>query len=117
MPAQVRPVEQFYRVRFPDYRDLHAWMRRVLDHAAVAEEAKAWDDRPRPVIFVPLMAHREPAAFAYVSEGARSLALTLGRGVEVGEGVVAIRDLPDGLTLLYGEGADAESYMSRRRDA
>ena len=46
----------------------------------------------------------------------RALALGLGRDVEIGEGTVPWRELPDGITLLFGTGADAEAYMTRRDD-
>jgi hypothetical protein len=53
-----------------------------------------------------------------VSTSARGLVDGLARGVELDGAALSLRELPDGLNLLFGDSVDAEAYEHRlsRRD-
>ena len=108
----MRPVDRFYRVRFADERVLREWSMRVLEVAAAREDL-AVGAGARWVIFVPLRAPRTETVYGYVSEPARGLASGLARGVDLDGSMLSMRELPEGLTLLMGDGSDAAAYERR----
>ncbi len=115
--GEVKPVDRFYRVRFPSPEELLAWRVRLLEYAAkVGGLAAVGAGDARPVVFVPLLPQGHSSMYAYVSDGGRRLVREFSRLAEV-EAAIPLGELPGGLTLLYGEGADASAYEQRARDA
>ncbi len=110
----VRPVERLYRVTFPDPDELRAWRIRVLEYAATVGGLENSGPESRLVVFVPLLPRGHASVHAYVSEGARGLVHNFSRGARL-DTAVPLRELPDGLTLIYGEGVDASAYEHRLR--
>jgi hypothetical protein len=111
----VKPVDRYYRVKFPDPDALRAWRGRVLEYAATADGLAGGTPESRPVLFVPLLPEGRRSVYAYVSEAARPLVRELAEAAQIEAAPVTLRELPDGLTLLYGDGVDAEAYTNRRR--
>ena len=110
----MKPVERYYRIKFPQPDDLRAWRVRLLDYAGRVGGLVAGTAESRPVVFVPLLPKGSNSVHAYVSEGGRALAHEFSRVAEV-EGTVHLRELPDGLTLIFGDGVDASAYEQRLR--
>jgi hypothetical protein len=110
----VTPIERLYRVTFPNPDELRAWRVRVLEYAATVGGLPASGSESRLVVFVPLLPRGHASVHAYVSEGARGLVHNFARGARV-DTAVPLRELPDGLTLIYGEGVDASAYETRLR--
>ena len=108
-----RPVEHFYRVAFADERGFRLWTERVVEFTAALRDIIPAVLEMRPVIFVPLRPAPGEPLFAYVSAGARGLAAHISGGTKVDPTPVAVADLPRGLTMLFGEGADAAAYERR----
>ncbi|MFN2563531.1 MAG: hypothetical protein ABR499_00800 [Gemmatimonadaceae bacterium] len=106
-------VDRFYRVRFADDTALRAWAVRVLEFTMALQSAAPSALDPRPVVFVPLMPHGPGPVFAYVSEATLRLPLGLGRDAQIDGTVLSLRELPEGLMLLYGDEADAAAYERR----
>jgi hypothetical protein len=109
-----KPVERLYRVTFPSPDELRAWRVRVLEYAATAGGPAGGAPESRLVVFVPLLPRGHKSVHAYVSDGARGLVRDLSREADIGK-AVSLRELPDGLTLIYGEGVDASAYEHRLR--
>ena len=105
-------IEQFYLVNFPSADELRAWRGRILVYAAKVGGLTAGAAGPRPVVFVPLMPQGYDRVDAYVSEGARSLVREFARHAQIGK-AMRLKELPDGLTLLYGDEADVIAYAKR----
>ncbi|MFN2566594.1 MAG: hypothetical protein ABR499_16480 [Gemmatimonadaceae bacterium] len=100
-------------MRFTDEQTMREWARRVQEFATRAEGLESGAVEPRPVIFMPLIPRRGRKAFAYVSDGARELAVGLTKGVELDEAAARLRELPEGLSLLCGDGRDVAAYERR----
>jgi len=111
----VKPVDRYYRVRFPDADALRVWRGRLLEYAATVGGLAAGALDSRPVVFVPLMPEGHTSVYAYVSEAGRALVREFSRAAVIEAAPVALRELPDGLTLLYGDGVDADAYAARRQ--
>jgi len=110
----VEPVERLYRVTFPNPDELRAWRIRVLEYAATVGGLPGGAAESRLVVFVPLLPRGHKSVHAYVSDGARGLVRNFSREAYI-DAAVSLRELPDGLTLIYGEGADASAYEHRLR--
>ena len=107
------PVRHFHRVRFADGRTLDDWSATVIDLAVKPLGLRSAGAGPRPVVFVPLRRPPDGLVFGYVSDDARSLADGLTPRVELDGTLVPLGELPEGLTLLYGDGGDADAYEGR----
>ena len=110
----VKPVEHLYRVTFPNPDELRAWRVRVLEYAATVDALPGGAPEPRLVVFVPLLPRGRESVHAYVSDGARGLVRDFSREAQI-DAAIPLRELPDGLTLIYGEGVDASAYEHRPR--
>jgi hypothetical protein len=108
-----RPVDRFYRVTFGDERAFRLWAERVVEFAAALQDVVPDLREIRPVIFVQLRPSRDAPPYAYVSAGARGLATHISGGTKVDASPVSMSELPNGLTMLYGEGVDADAYQHR----
>ncbi len=107
-------VTRFYRVTFVDERSFRLWTERVVEFSAVVRDLVA--DRRlelRPVIFVPLRPAPGAALQAYVSAGARTLTAHLSGAATVDADPIRAEALPSGLTMLFGDGVDADEYEKR----
>lgn len=109
-----RPVGPFYRVRFGSRKRLRDWVTRVRVFSQTLHGLEEAEVEPRPVVFAPLIPKDDGDACAYVSDGARWLVISLGIVAELDGATLRTRDLPDGLSLVYGDGVDAEAYERRR---
>src|SRR5918997_7197649 len=109
-----RPVDRFYRVTFADERGFRLWAERVVEFTAALQDLVLDRFDLRPVIFVQLRVAPGVPPVAYVSAGARGLATHISGGVTVGSTPVTASELPDGLTMLFGDGVDADAYDRRR---
>ena len=109
----MRHVDRYYRVKFKDDGSLRDWAAEVVRLALRPLGLKTAGVGDRATIFVPLKRSTGTPVVAYVSEDARVLADGVAPGIELETGVVGLADLPKGLTLLYGDGADAEAYEQR----
>ena len=108
----MKPVERLYRVRFPDPDELRDWRVRVLEYAATVGGLAAMTPESRLVVFVPLLARGNRSLHAYVSDAARALVHNFSRLARIEE-ALPLLELPEGLTLIYGEGVDASAYEHR----
>ena len=107
-----RRAQQFCRVRFTDSKVLGEWTMRVLE--ILASQRVSLDlPAARPVIFVPRRPPRRGPVYGYVSESSRRLVRGLVRGARLDGTARPVTELPDGLTLLRSEGAEAEAYEYR----
>ena len=114
---EMKPIDRFYPVRFPSPEELRAWRIRLLEYATkVGGLAAVGAGEARPVVFVPLLPKGHSSVYAYVSEGGRRLVREFSRLAEL-EAPVSLGELPDGHTLLYGDGGDASAYERRAEDA
>jgi len=100
-------------VSFADERGFRLWTERVVEFTAALRDILPDLREMRPVIFVPLRPTASAPLFAYVSVGARGLAAHISGGARVDPTPVSLSELPPGLTLLFGEGADADDYEHR----
>jgi hypothetical protein len=107
-------VERFYRVTFTDEPSFRLWTERVVEFTALVRDIIADRIDLRPVIFVPLRPVSGEPLYAYVSVGARGLATRISDGAKVEPSPVNAADLPRGLTMLFGDGADAAEYESHQ---
>jgi hypothetical protein len=110
-----RPIDLFYRVRFPSTDALREWSLRVLEVMSLRQDVAISTSAARPVVFVPLKAAESNPADAYVSDGALGLASDFIPGGELDGTTTPLRDLPDGLNLLVGRRDDATAYEQRVR--
>lgn len=110
----MRHIDQYYRVKFTDDRALRAWAAEVMQLALRPLGLWGAGAGSRATVFVPLMPATGTSVFAYISEDARALADGVAPGIEL-ESTIGLNDLPAGLTLLLGDGADAEAYEQRAR--
>jgi hypothetical protein len=108
-----RPVDRFYRVTFADEKVFRTWSERALEFTATLQEFSADLIDPRPVAFVQLTPRPGSPPVAYVSEGARGLASVLIGMAHLTATPVSLWELPDGLTMLFGHGVDADAYERR----
>jgi hypothetical protein len=106
-------VDRFYRVRFADDHAFRAWSERVRDFVTALQNIAPDLMEPRVVVFVPLMPTLGAPVSAYVSEGARGFSSILFGSAHVEWSPVPMAELPDGLSLLFGEGVDADAYARR----
>lgn len=106
-------IDRYYRVSFVDDHALRDWAAALLRVALRPLGLRSAGAGDHAVVFVPLIPPRGHLAFGYVSDDARVLADELAPGAELDGTVVQLGDLPDGLTLLYGDGADADAYEHR----
>lgn len=109
----IAPVDQFFRVTFADERGYRLWTERVVEFTAILQDVFPTLQDLRPVVFVQLRPSREGPLHAYVSAGARGLAAHISGGAKVDPTPITAAELPPGLTMLFGEGADAAEYESR----
>lgn len=112
-PRAARPGACFYRVTFTDERSFRLWTERVVEFTATLRDILPDLHEIRPVIFVPLHPATGAALHAYVSAGARGLAAHMSGGARVDLTPLTLSELPAGLTMLFGEGADADEYENR----
>ena len=98
------PIDRLYRVTFVSPDELRSWRVRVLDYAAKVGGLPVSGDESRLVVFVPLLPQGSKSVHAYVSDGARAAQI---------EAPVPLQQLPDGLTLIYGDRVDASAYEQR----
>src|SRR3712207_6823104 len=103
-------IDQYYRVRFEDDRALRDWSARVMQLAVRPLGLRSAGVGDHAVVFIPLMPARGASAFGYVSDDARVLAEHFAPDAQLDGTVVQLGELPQGLTLLYGDGADADAY-------
>jgi hypothetical protein len=108
-------VDRFYQLTFSHESDFRKWTERIVEFTAALRDIIP--DRPelRPVIFVPLRPASGAPIHAYVSVGARGLGVHLSGGAKVDTTLISLADLPQGLTMLYGEGIDADEYAKRHK--
>ena len=111
---RMRHIDQYYRVRFTDDRALRDWAAELMQLALRPLGLWRAGAGNRVTVFVPLRPAAGASVLAYVSEDARPLADGVTPGIEV-DTTVGLTDLPEGLTLLLGDGADAEAYEHRAR--
>jgi hypothetical protein len=113
----MQPVDSFYPVRFANPQALREWSLQTMETVASRSDAAMVATSPRAVVFVPIKAPPHGVGTcAYVSEGARGLALRSTREVTLDRTAVPIRDLPDGLGLLIGDSSDVTAYEERLRN-
>lgn len=108
-------VDRFYRVAFTDERAFRQWTERVVEFTALVRDIIVDRSDFRPVIFVPLRPEPDAPLYAYVSAGARGLAMRISGGATLEPKPIDAADLPRGLTMLFGDGADAADYESRQK--
>lgn len=108
-----RAVDRFYRVTFGDERGFRLWTERVVEFTAILQDVFPAIQDMRPVIFVQLRPSDSAPLQAYVSAGARGLAAHISGGAKVDPTPVTMSELPPGLTMLFGEGVDADEYEHR----
>jgi hypothetical protein len=106
-------AHQYHRVRFADGRALDDWAADVIHLAVRPLGLRSAGAGPRPVVFIPLQPPPDGVIYGYVSDDACRLADGLAPRVELDGTLVSLRELPEGLTLLYGEGGDADAYEGR----
>jgi len=111
-----RPVDSFYRVTFADERGFRLWTERVMQFTSALRDVIPAVLDTRPVIFMPLRPAPGEPLVAYVSAGARAIAAHIYGGTNVDATPVSVDDLPQGLTMLFGEGVDAAEYQRLRAD-
>jgi len=106
-------VRHYHRVRFADGRALDDWAGEVIRLAVRPLGLRSAGAGAHPVVFIPLRPPRNGLVFGYVSDDACALADGLAPRVELDGTLVPLRELPDGLTLLYGDGGDVDAYEGR----
>jgi hypothetical protein len=106
-------INRYYRVRFEDDRALRDWATGVMRLAMRPLGLSSAGAGDRAVVFVPLRTRPGALAFGYVSDDARVLADAVAPGGQLDGTVVPLDELPEGLTLLYGDGGDADAYERR----
>lgn len=106
-------VDAFYRVAFRDDSSFRQWTERVTEFAAIARHILADRSEMRPVVFVPQGPARGTPLRAYVSPGARGMAMRISDGVLIDRTLVTAADLPEGLTMILGDGVDEAEYAKR----
>jgi hypothetical protein len=106
-------VEGFYLVAFRDQRSFWKWSERVAEFAAVAKDVLADRAELRPVVFVPECPARGTALRAYVSIGARGMAMRISDGALMDRTLISAGELPRGLTMLLGDVMDEAEYQKR----
>lgn len=99
---------------FADERGFRLWTERVVEFTAALRDIVPDLLDMRPVIFVPLRPTPGVPLHAYVSTGARGLAAHISGGAKVDPTPLPMSELPPGLTMLFGEGADADEYEKLR---
>ncbi len=110
---EMRRIDRYYRVRFEDDRVLRDWATTVMELAVRPFGLRSVGAGDRAVVFIPLMPAPGASAFGYVSDDARVLADHFAPAVQLDGIVVHLGELPEGLTLLYGDGGDADAYEHR----
>ena len=108
-------VNQYYQVRFADVRALRDWATAVMQLAARPLGLRSAGAGGRAVVFVPLMPRAGTSVYGYLSDDACPLADGLAPDVQLDGTVLRADELPAGLTMLYGDGAEAEAYEHRKR--
>lgn len=108
-------VDRFYRVTFTDERAFRLWTERIVEFTALVRDLIVDRAELRPVIFVPLRPVEGAPLHAYVSGGARPLAVRISPGATLEPTPINAADLPRGLTMLFGDGADAAEYDQRQQ--
>ena len=106
-------VNRYHRVRFADRSALDDWASDVIELAVRPLGLRSSGAGPHPVVFIPLRTPPDGLVFGYVSDDACPLADGLSPRVELDGTLVPLPELPEGLTLLYGDGNDAAAYESR----
>jgi len=106
-------IDRYYRVRFQDDRALRDWAATVVRLAVRPLGLRSAGAGDRAVVFIPLLPPPGASAFGYVSDDARVLADDFAPGVQLDGTVLQLGELPEGLTLLYGDGSDADAYEHR----
>ena len=108
-------VDRFYQVAFTDERAFRLWTERVVEFTALVRDILIDRTELRPVIFVPLRPVAGTPLYAYVSTGARGLAMRISGGATVERTPIDAADLPPGLTMLFGDAIDAAAYDDRQK--
>jgi hypothetical protein len=104
-------VDCFYRIAFPNERSFWTWTERVLEFATLVLNARLDDSDARAVIFVPQWPTPGKPFRAYVSVGARGVAMRLSDGALIDRSVtLTAAELPPGLTMLIGSEVDEAEY-------
>jgi hypothetical protein len=111
----VSPTERFHRVAFTDERAFRQWTERVVEFTALVRDIMIDRTELRPVIFVPLRPAPGTPLYAYVSAGARGLAMRISGGATVERTPIDAAELPPGLTMLFGDPVDAAAYDERQK--
>ena len=106
-------VDRFYQLTFADESDFRKWTERIVEFTAALRDILPERPELRPVIFVPLRPEHGAPIHCYLSVGARGLGVHLSGGAKVGTTLISLADLPRGLTMLYGDGVDADAYAKR----
>jgi hypothetical protein len=106
-------VDRFYRVAFTDERAFRQWTERVVEFTALVRDLLIDRSELRPVIFVPSRPAPDSPLHAYVSEGARGLAVRISAGATLDRKPISAAELPKGLTMVYGDPIDIAEYEKR----
>ena len=109
----MRRIDRYHRVKFEDDGALRDWAAALMRLAVRPLGLRSTGAGDRAVVFIPLLARPGASAFGYVSDDARVLADEFAPGVQLDGTVVQLGELPEGLTLLYGYGGDADAYERR----
>ena len=104
-------VDSFYRIAFPNERSFWKWTERVVEFATLVHSVRLDQSEARAVVFVPQWPVPGKPLRAYVSVGARSVALRLSEGALIDRSLVlTAAELPAGLTMLLGDAVDEAEY-------
>jgi hypothetical protein len=107
-------MDCFYRVTFVDERGFRMWAERVVEFTSILQDIVPDLQDIRPVVFTQLRPAPGSTPEAYVSPGARGLAANIAGGAaKVDPTPIKASELPRGLTMLFGEGVDADEYERR----
>jgi hypothetical protein len=104
-------VNGFYRIAFPNERSFWQWSERIAELGALARDVFSNRSASRAVIFVPQWPAAGKPVRAYVSAGARGVALRMAEGALIDRSIViSAAELPAGLTMLLGSDVDEAEY-------
>ena len=97
-------VDSFYRIAFPNERSFWPWTERVVEFATLVQSVRLDQPETRVVVFVPQWPVPGKPLRAYVSVGARTVAMRLSEGALIDRSLVlSAAELPAGLTMLLGD--------------
>lgn len=104
-------VDSFYRLAFPNERSFWRWTERVVEFATLVQSVGLEQTETRAVIFVPQWPVPGKPLRAYVSVGARGVAMRLAEGALIDRSLMlTTAELPAGLTMLLGDAIDEAEY-------